>query len=113
MIELLLSARKTYLFIRTRVIALQALARRRTAQHVVAQLRLDRVIAKSQPHRTRVFMEMYATEASYVQQLSFAVNVFLKPLRALVEKAGVTSAQIVCMFGMVVVRERRILRRIS
>ncbi|KAJ3336381.1 Superoxide dismutase [Cu-Zn], partial [Gonapodya sp. JEL0774] len=85
------------------IIRIQSVARGFKARRIAASLRRARQVAKLQPHRTRVVMELLGTETSYVAGLETAIKVFLKPMRAIFDsttkKGGVGKAEVEAIFG--------------
>lgn len=83
----------------SRVIFAQALIRRYLVRRITARSKRDQQLLTLQPRRTRIVMEMSATEDSYVNQLEILVQVFKKPLKALGTKAGIKEKQIDRLFS--------------
>jgi hypothetical protein len=78
------------------VILVQSLWRRHLAEQ---HTKLLRVRQKLQEKRQQVVLELYQTEESYVSHLDTVLSVYMKPLRALEKKAGVTLEKVQQIFG--------------
>ena len=97
------------------------------AKLLLKSLKWQRNVNKYHPYRTRVVMELHATEMNYVSQLDMLVRLFVRPLKALAEnpntqpsgagsKPGFTIEQVLAIFGNVeeiLEHHRKFLDRLS
>lgn len=67
----------------------------------IKKIQTYKILLRKQEYRTRVVMEIYATEVSYIRQLEILVKYFIKPLRALDKKIGISQDQINSLFSNV------------
>jgi hypothetical protein len=65
------------------LVLIQTFLRQYLAKLKLKDFRIDVKVKKLQPYRTRVLMELYSTEETYVEQLDTLHRVFYKPLKAL------------------------------
>eukprot|EP00158_Paraphelidium_tribonemae_P005260 Partr_v1_DN27249_c0_g1_i1_m39152 putative FYVE, RhoGEF and PH domain containing len=90
--------RKQYRNLRQAVIKIQSRQRMRMAKVAFELMIMQGKIGKLHPSRTRIITEIYTTEENYVEQLEAVCKIYLKPLKSLTEKAGITSEQVNIIF---------------
>lgn len=83
------------------IILVQKYWRRYQCLGLLDEMREEKRLAKLHDHRTRVMLELYATEESYVSNLDVMINVYVKPLRALEKRIGVSGDQVSLIFSNV------------